>query len=78
MVGQYELGKVIGAGAFSKVRLATKVGNKDEMYAVKVVNKDSIRDIRDLDRSPFLLLLLSVHLLAIAHSNTRKIPVQRL
>ena len=50
VVGQYELGKVIGAGAFSKVRLATRVGNKDEMYAVKIVNKDSIRDIKALER----------------------------
>jgi len=51
-VGQYELGKVIGAGAFSKVRLANKAGSKDETFAVKIVLKDSIRDIRDLERSP--------------------------
>jgi hypothetical protein len=50
VVGQYELGKVIGAGAFSKVRIATKVGGKD-LFAVKIVLKDSIRDIRDLERS---------------------------
>ena len=64
MVGQYELGNVLGQGAFCKVRLASKAGT-DELYAVKIVNKASIRDIRDLER-----VMREMHVLRnISHPN---------
>jgi serine/threonine protein kinase len=64
MVGQYELGTLLGQGAFCKVRLASKAGT-DEMYAVKIVNKASIRDIRDLER-----VMREMHVLRnISHPN---------
>eukprot|EP00291_Cryptomonas_curvata_P001211 CAMPEP_0172194440 /NCGR_PEP_ID=MMETSP1050-20130122/25581_1 /TAXON_ID=233186 /ORGANISM="Cryptomonas curvata, Strain CCAP979/52" /LENGTH=73 /DNA_ID=CAMNT_0012870247 /DNA_START=66 /DNA_END=283 /DNA_ORIENTATION=+ len=49
LLGQYELGKVIGAGAFSKVRLAVHTVT-NEKVAVKIVNKDQIHNIKDLER----------------------------
>jgi len=64
VIGQYELGKILGAGAFCKVRLATKA-NSDTLFAVKIVNKDSIRDIRDLER-----VMREMHVLKnISHPN---------
>ena len=64
MVGQYELGRVLGAGAFCKVLLGRKSGG-DDLFAVKIVNKDSIRDIRDLER-----VMREMHVLKhISHPN---------
>lgn len=55
---------MLGAGAFCKVRLATKL-NTDALFAVKIVNKDSIRDIRDLER-----VMREMHVLKnISHPN---------
>ena len=64
MIGQYAMGRILGAGAFCKVRLATKL-NTDALFAVKIVNKDSIRDIRDLER-----VMREMHVLKnISHPN---------
>ena len=49
LLGHYELGKVIGAGAFSKVRIAVHTVT-NEKVAVKIVNKDQIHNIKDLER----------------------------
>jgi serine/threonine protein kinase len=46
-VGEYLLGKTLGEGSFGKVRLATRNG---ELFAIKIVSKDSIDTVADIER----------------------------
>uniref|UniRef100_A0A7S4KK28 Non-specific serine/threonine protein kinase n=1 Tax=Guillardia theta TaxID=55529 RepID=A0A7S4KK28_GUITH len=63
-VGSYEIGKLIGSGAFSKVRLATHV-TKKKQYAMKIVDKDKIQNIKDLEN-----VMREMHVLKnISHPN---------
>ena len=48
-VGDYILGETLGAGSFGKVKLASHI-NTGEKVAIKIVSKDSISDIGDIDR----------------------------
>jgi len=48
-VGNYEMGKLLGEGAFSKVKLGTHLTTK-LLFAIKVVDKDGINNIKDLER----------------------------
>ncbi|EKX35532.1 hypothetical protein GUITHDRAFT_79807 [Guillardia theta CCMP2712] len=63
-IGFYDLGKVIGAGAYSKVRLATHVST-NQVFAVKIVDKSRIHNVKDLER-----VLREMHVLKnISHPN---------
>ena len=48
-VGDYLLGDTLGIGSFGRVRLATSVST-GEKVAIKVVSKDSISDVGDIER----------------------------
>lgn len=48
-VGDYVLGETLGAGSFGKVKLATNV-HTGEKVAIKIVSKDSIANVEDIDR----------------------------
>ena len=63
-VGSYEIGNLIGSGAFCKVRLATHV-TKKKQYAMKIVDKDKIQNIKDLEN-----VMREMHVLKnISHPN---------
>jgi len=42
IVGKYQLGKTLGQGTFSKVKLATDI-NSGETWAIKIINKENIK-----------------------------------
>ena len=48
-IGQYTLGKTIGEGTFGKVRIGTHILT-GEKVAVKVLEKDRITDVSDVER----------------------------
>ena len=48
-VGEYTLGKTLGQGSFGKVKLAKHKTTGVEI-AVKIVQKDSISDVEDVER----------------------------
>jgi len=64
VIGNYELGAVLGEGAFSKVRLAVDQRTKKEV-AVKIVNQSLIQNIKDMER-----VIREIHVLKnIRHPN---------
>lgn len=48
-IGQYILGKTIGEGTFGKVKLGTH-NLTSEKVAVKILEKDRIKDVADIER----------------------------
>lgn len=48
-IGQYELGKTIGQGTFGKVKLGRHLLT-DEKVAVKILEKERIKDVADVER----------------------------
>lgn len=48
-IGQYTLGKTIGQGTFGKVKLGTHTLT-EEKVAVKILEKDRIKDVADVER----------------------------
>jgi 5'-AMP-activated protein kinase, catalytic alpha subunit len=48
-IGPYNLGKTIGQGTFGKVKLGTHQLT-DEKVAVKILEKDRIKDVADVER----------------------------
>lgn len=63
-VGKYEMGVVLGEGAFSKVRLGVDTVTKAEV-AVKIVNQSLIQNMKDMER-----VIREIHVLKnIKHPN---------
>jgi 5'-AMP-activated protein kinase catalytic alpha subunit len=48
-VGHYNIGKTIGQGTFGKVKLGFHTFT-DEKVAVKILEKDRIKDVADVER----------------------------
>ena len=48
-IGNYILGKTIGQGTFGKVKLGTHTLT-DEKVAVKILEKERIKDVADVER----------------------------
>ena len=49
IIGHYILGKAIGEGTFGKVKLGTHTLT-EEKVAVKILEKERIKDVADVDR----------------------------
>mmetsp|Transcript_10987 Transcript_10987/g.25025 ORF Transcript_10987/g.25025 Transcript_10987/m.25025 type:complete len:453 (-) Transcript_10987:298-1656(-) len=49
MIGNYEMGELLGEGAFSQVRLGVDTRTKGEV-AIKIVNQSLIHNIKDMER----------------------------
>jgi 5'-AMP-activated protein kinase catalytic alpha subunit len=48
-IGNFEIGKTIGQGTFGKVKLGTHLLT-NEKVAVKILEKDRIKDVSDVER----------------------------
>jgi 5'-AMP-activated protein kinase catalytic alpha subunit len=48
-IGNYEIGKTIGRGTFGKVKLGTHKLTTEKV-AVKILEKDRIKDVSDVER----------------------------
>jgi 5'-AMP-activated protein kinase catalytic alpha subunit len=48
-IGHYMLGKTIGEGTFGKVRIGSHILT-GEKVAVKILEKDRIKDVADVER----------------------------
>lgn len=52
-LGKYELGRTLGEGNFGKVKLAKDVGS-GQLFAVKILEKNKIIDLKITDQVSFL------------------------
>lgn len=49
VLGHYKIGKTIGKGTFSKVKVGTHILT-EEKVAIKILEKERIKDVADIER----------------------------